>query len=55
MIVLVSAVLGIFVGVRAAKKRNGTGMDMLQHAAGYGIAFTILGVFLTFALGWLAG
>ena len=55
MIVLVSAALGILLGIRAAKKRNGTGLDMLQHAAGYGIAFTILGVFLTFALGWLAG
>lgn len=47
MIVLVSAVLGIALGAITAKRRNGNRLDMLQYAAGYGIAFTIVGVFLT--------
>ena len=46
MIVLLSAILGAALGVRAAKKRNGDRLDVLQYAVGYGIAFTIMGVFL---------
>lgn len=35
------------IGARTALKRGGRRLDALQYAAGYAIAFTILGVFLT--------
>lgn len=47
MIVLIAAAIGIALGVFAAKRRNGNRLDMLQYAAGYGIACTIVGVFAT--------
>ena len=47
MIVLATTLFGIALGVRNAKKRNGTGLDQVQYATGYGIAFAILGVFLS--------
>lgn len=46
MIVLLSALLGIVMGVVKARKRNGNRLDILQYATGYGIAFAIVGVFL---------
>ncbi len=55
MIVFVCAVIGIVLGVLAAKRRNGNRLDMLQYATGYGIAFTIAGVFLTLLIGNVAG
>lgn len=50
MIVLVSALLGAVIGWATARRRKGTGLDMAQYAAGYGIAFAILGLFLTLLL-----
>ncbi|MEM9425497.1 MAG: apolipoprotein acyltransferase [Pseudomonadota bacterium] len=47
MIVLASGLFGVFQGYRTAKKRNGNRLDMAQYAAGYGIAFTLLGILLT--------
>ncbi len=47
MIVLVAAALGGFYGASQAKKRGGNRMDMAQYAAGYGIAFALLGLFAT--------
>ena len=55
MIVLVSAGLGILLGIRNARRRNGNRLDMLQYATGYGIAFALLGVFGTLAIERLAG
>ena len=55
MIVLVSALLGILLGLRNARRRSGNRLDMLQYAAGYGIAFALLGVFVTLAVDRLAG
>ena len=47
MIVLVSGLIGAVLGYLTAKKRRGKGLDMAQYAAGYAIAFMILGLFLT--------
>ncbi len=54
MIVLVSLLIGIALGVRQARRRNGNRLDIAQYAAGYGIAFAILGVFLTILIERLA-
>ena len=47
MIVVAGAVLGIIIGAYQARKHGGRGLDQLQYAAGYGIAFALLGLFLT--------
>lgn len=47
MILLASALLGIFFGIRAARKREGNRLDVAQYAAAYAIAFMIVGLFLT--------
>ncbi|MGL6209947.1 MAG: hypothetical protein ACRC14_08990 [Paracoccaceae bacterium] len=43
MIVLVTAFVGIAIGVTTALRRGGKPLDALHYAAGYGIAFTLLG------------
>ena len=50
MIVIVSALLGAVLGGRTAKKRNGKRADIAQYAAGYGIAFALLGLILTIVI-----
>ncbi len=50
MIVLFAAILGVVIGARTATRRGGKRLDILQYAAGYGIAFTLLGVFTTFII-----
>ncbi|MDU8944886.1 hypothetical protein [Ovoidimarina sediminis] len=50
MIVLAGVVLGGSYGAWLAKKREGTRADMAQYAAGFGIAFGLLGLFLTIIL-----
>jgi hypothetical protein len=47
MIVLGAALLGAFIGGFTAARRKGKALDIAQYAAGYGIAFALLGVFLT--------
>jgi hypothetical protein len=47
MIILAGMVLGVGVGTFTAKNRGGKRLDILQYGAGYGIAFTLVGVFLT--------
>ncbi|HSF65700.1 MAG TPA: hypothetical protein VLA78_15025 [Paracoccaceae bacterium] len=47
MIVLAGLLGGAMAGAMLARKRGGKGLDMLQYAAGYGILFCILGLFLT--------
>ena len=50
MIILASAVLGILMGIRTARARKGTRADIAQYAAGYGIAFTLLGGLISILL-----
>ncbi|SMX22433.1 hypothetical protein [Boseongicola aestuarii] len=47
MIILAFAALGIFLGITNARKRKGNRLDMAQYAAGYGIAFVLLGILVT--------
>ncbi len=47
MIVLICGLIGAVLGYLTAKRRRGKGLDMAQYAAGFGIAFMILGLFLT--------
>ena len=47
MIVPAGLILGVIVGVLTARRRQGNRLDMLQYAAGFGIAFMLAGVFLT--------
>lgn len=55
MIIIASFLIGVFLGVRAAKARKGNRLDMAQYAAGYGIAFTLLGGLITIVIERLAG
>jgi hypothetical protein len=50
MIVIAGLLLGAGWGVWTAKRRGGTPADMAQYAAGFGIAFALLGLFLTIVL-----
>ncbi len=50
MIVLAGLGLGGIYGAVTANRRGGKALDALQYAAGYGIAFGLLGVFVTIAL-----
>jgi len=47
MLVLAGLVLGVLVGAVTAKKRGGKALDMAQYAAGYAIAFMLIGLFAT--------
>lgn len=55
MILLASALLGIYVGITTARKRQGNRLDMAQYAAGYAIAFMIAGLFITLIIDRMAG
>ncbi len=54
MIVFAAALTGALVGAQVARGRKGKGLDIAQYAAGYGIAFGIVGLFVTLALGYVA-
>lgn len=47
MIVIGLAILGALIGAMTARKRRGNRKDIAQYAAGYAMAFLILGMFLT--------
>jgi len=47
MIVIAGVVLGAIWGGLLAKRRKGNGFDIAQYAAGYAIAFGIIGLFIT--------
>lgn len=47
MIVLLAAVIGALIGGFTARKRGGKPADIAQYAAGYAIAFSIIGVIAT--------
>lgn len=50
IVVLGMAILGAVLGALKARKRNGSGADMAQYAAGYGIAFALVGLILSLVL-----
>ncbi len=50
MIVFVGALIGAIVGALMAKKRGGAPLDMVQYAAGFGIAFALLGLIATIVI-----
>ncbi len=50
VVVLGMALLGALLGVMTARKRNGSGADMAQYAAGYGIAFALVGLVISLVL-----
>lgn len=50
MIVLAGLAGGAIYGTILARRRGGRPLDRLQYAAGYGIAFGLLGMFATIAL-----
>lgn len=47
MIVLFSALFGALLGTRTAIRRKGGRLDILQYGFIYGLAFAMLGLFLT--------
>jgi len=47
MIVIGLAIIGVIIGAMTAKRHKGNRKDMAQYAAGYGMAFLILGLLLT--------
>jgi hypothetical protein len=47
MIVLAFAVIGALVGGFTAKNRGGKGLDIAQYAAGYAMAFAVVGLFVS--------
>lgn len=50
MIVIAAIVFGALYGAYLARSRKGTALDIAQYAAGFGIAFGVLGLFLTLAI-----
>ena len=50
MVVIAGLILGAVLGGMTAARRGGKRLDILQYAAGFGIAFCLLGVFLTIFL-----
>jgi hypothetical protein len=50
MVILAGLVLGVLIGTVTAKRRGGKTLDILQYGAGFGIAFCLIGVFLTIVL-----
>ncbi|SHJ13899.1 hypothetical protein SAMN05444404_1517 [Ruegeria lacuscaerulensis ITI-1157] len=44
VLVVGMAILGAILGAVTARRRKGSGADIAQYAAGYGIAFALLGL-----------
>lgn len=55
MIVITALILGIVIGATTARRRNGNRLDMAQYAAGYGVAFMLVGILATVLIDRLAG
>ncbi|MEX0309796.1 MAG: apolipoprotein acyltransferase [Tateyamaria sp.] len=47
MIVIVAALFGALIGGLTARRRKGNTLDILQYAAGYALAFIIVGMVAT--------
>lgn len=50
MIIIAAALTGAVLGGLTARRRKGSGADMAQYAAGYAIAFGLIGTIVTLAL-----
>lgn len=50
MIIILGLLLGAAIGALTAKRRGGKLADMAQYAAGYGLAFMLLGLVLTIVI-----
>lgn len=50
MIVIAGLVFGALFGALVARQRGGKALDMAQYAAGFGIAFALIGLFATIML-----
>ena len=50
MIIIGFTIIGIGLGMMTARKRKGTRADQAQYAAGYGIAFALLGLLISIVL-----
>ena len=50
MVVIGGFLFGVILGVTTALRRGGRKLDALQYAAGFGILFTLIGLFLTIFL-----
>ncbi len=47
MIVILGALLGAVLGVLAAKRRGGSGLDLAQYAGAYALVFGIIALVIT--------
>lgn len=47
MIVIAAALIGVLIGALTARKRGGNRLDMAQYAAGYALAFVVVGLIAT--------
>ena len=47
MIVIAAAIIGALIGGFTARKRGGNRLDIAQYAAGYALAFIIVGMIAT--------
>lgn len=50
IIALAALVIGALIGALTAKRRKGSIYDIIQYAAGYGIAFGLLGMIASVVL-----
>ena len=50
MIIPISALIGMLLGGLSAKRRGGNRKDIAQYAVSYGIAFALLGLFITLVI-----
>lgn len=51
MIILGAALIGVLMGLWTAKRRGGKTLDLLHYAAGYAIAFALIGLIATVIIG----
>lgn len=50
MLVIAGAGIGALIGGLTARRRKGSRLDVAQYAAGYGIAFALIGLIATVML-----
>jgi len=50
MIYTIAGLLGVILGAWRAKKAGGNRLDMAQYAAGFGIAFVLIGFIITLVI-----
>ncbi len=53
MLVVLGAIFGALLGARAAARKQGNRLDIIQFGAVYALLFALVGLFLTLAAGWL--